>query len=126
LTPLLAQRLYQWLTEIEAVRDADPRRERRRPFGGELDYEQIQSLEGDLRTGFLLFCNHTPTLAVEYLRSLSQRRRRDDVVRSILKFRGSVAQAAPAELAELTASALIPPARSERDRYHHRELREPF
>jgi hypothetical protein len=127
LTPLLSQCLYLWLREIEVARDAETPRALRQPFGGEFNYEQIQSLEVDLRTGFLLFCKRTPALAVEYLRSLSQRRRSDDVVRSVLKFRGTLAEAAPAELAELTASALMPPTQSEdRHRYHRRELREPF
>ena len=61
------------------------------------------------------------TLAKEYLRSLGQRRHSEDVVRSILKFRGSLAQAAPAELAELTATALIPKRRPD-ERRNRREL----
>ena len=48
-----------------------------------------------------------------------------NVVRSILKFRGSLAQAAPAELAELTATALIPKRRPD-ERHHRREFEEPF
>jgi hypothetical protein len=36
------------------------------------------------------------------------RRRNEEAVKAILKFRGQLAQAAPAQLAELTASALIP------------------
>lgn len=125
LTPLLMQWLYRWLTEIEAARDAETFRDRREPFGGELDYDRIGSLESDLRTGFLLFCNRTPALAVEYLRSLGQRRHNENVVRSILKFRGSLAQAAPAELAELTATALIPKRRPD-ERHHRRDFEEPF
>jgi hypothetical protein len=125
LTPLLLQWLYRWLTEIETARDAETFSDWRAPFGGELDSDRFRSLESDLRSGFLLFCNRMPGLAVEYLRSLSQRRRNQDAVRSILKFRGSLAQAAPAELAELTASALIPKHRSERER-EDRLLDEPF
>ena len=125
LTPLLLQRLCVWLTEIEAAHDVDTLLDRREPFGGELNYEQIQSLENDLRAGFLLFCNRTPTLAAEYLRSLAQRRRGNDVGRSILRFRGALAQAAPAELADLTATALIQQRGSE-ERHHRRELRDPF
>ena len=125
LTPLLMQWLHRWLIEIEAVRDAETFRDRREPFGGELDYERIGSLESDLRSGFLLFCNRTPALAAEYLRSLGQRRRNENAVRSILKFRGSLAQAAPAELAELTATALIPKRRPD-ERHHRRDVDAPF
>jgi hypothetical protein len=113
LTPLLLQRLYQWLSEIETTRAVESFRDLREPFGGEIDHDRIGSLESDLRAGFLLFCNRTPALAAEYLRSLSQRRRSKDVVRSIFRFRGALAQAAPAELAELTATALIRKRRSD-------------
>lgn len=125
LTPVLMQWLYCWLTEIEAARDAETFHDRCEPFRGEIDHDQIGSLESDLRTGFVLFCNRTPALAVEYLRSLGQRRRNEDAVRSILKFRGSLAQAAPAELMELTATALIPNQRSD-ERHHRRPYEEPF
>jgi len=46
-------------------------------------------------------------------------------VRSILKFRGTLAQAAPAELAELTATALIPKHQPD-ERRNRRELEGPF
>lgn len=125
LTPLLMQRLYRWLTEIETAREAETFRDRREPFGGEIDHDQISSLESDLRAGFLLFCNRTPALANEYLRSLGQREHSEDVVRSILNFRGSLAQAAPAELAELTATALIPKRQPDGQR-NRREVEGPF
>jgi len=125
LTPLLLQWLYRWLTEIEISRDVENFRDLRQPFGGEIDRDQIKSLEDNLRMGFLLFCNRAHELAVEYLRSLGQRRHNDDIVRSILKFRGTLAQAAPGELAELTAAALIP--RSQLDEQGYRRLfEEPF
>ena len=125
LTPLLLERLYQWLTKIESARDADNFRDRYEPFGSELNHDQIRLLESDLRTGFLSFCNRTPALAVEYLRSLGQRRHSEEIVRGILKFRGLLAQAAPKELAELTVNALIPKYEPE-ERHHRREIREPF
>jgi hypothetical protein len=127
LTPLLLQRLYQWLSEIETTRDVENFRDLREPFGGEIDHDRIGSLEFDLRTGFLLFCNRTPALAAEYLRSLSQRRRSEYVVRGILKFRGALALAAPAELAELTATTLIRKSRpDERHLRSHFPGHEPF
>ncbi len=126
LTPLLLPSLYIWLIEIETARDAKYFRDLREPFGGELDREQIASLESELRAGLLLFCHRKPELALEYLRSLNRRRHRpEDIIRSILKFRGSLAQAAPAELAELTAAALIPEQRRDEEDDHH-GLRGPF
>jgi len=125
LTPLLLQWLYRWLTEIETARDAESYHDIRQPFGGGIDHDRIKSLESNLRIGFLLFCNRTPELAVEYLRSLGQRRGNDDIVRSILKFRGTLAQAAPAELAELTAKALIAKPRPH-DHHHDLDFYGPF
>jgi hypothetical protein len=125
-TPALLAWLYRWLVEIETARDVDNFRDLREPFGGELDHDRIRSLESDLRTSFLLFCNRTPSLAAEYLRSLGQRRHRDDVVRNILEFRGSLAQAAPVELAKLTEDALIPKRRPSDEPRSRREFEEPF
>jgi len=125
LTPLLLQWLCHWLTEIETARDAENFRDLREPFGGEIDRDRIGSLESDLRSVFLLFCNRTPTLAMEYLRSVGKRQHNDNVVRSVWKFSGSLAQAAPAELAELTATALIPKHRPD-ERHHDREFNKPF
>ena len=125
LTPLLLPWLHRWLTEIETARDVETLRDRREPFGGELADQQIKSLELNLRNGFLLFCNRRPDLAVQYLQSLKQRRRNEHIVHGILKLRGSLAQAAPAELAELTVKALIRKHRPN-ERRHRREFDEPF
>jgi hypothetical protein len=73
ITPILLRYLYDWVTEIESVRDVERYRDRRRPFNGELSSEQLGALEGDLRTGFLAFCNRTPELAARYLESLRKR-----------------------------------------------------
>jgi len=125
-TPAILAWLYRWLMEIETARDVDNFRELRDPFGGELNHDRIRSLESNLRTGFLLFRNRAPSLAVEYLRSLQQRRHHDDLVRNILKFSGSLAQAAPEELANLTEDALISKRRLSDEPSHRRELRGPF
>lgn len=116
LTPTLVERLYHWLTEIESSREGEFS-ERRQPFGSGVPYDRLRDLETALRTGFLLFCHRAPQLAVDYLTALKSRQHNDAVVESILKFRGSLAQAAPAALAELTATALIRKPRLE----HRRE-----
>lgn len=125
LTPLLLQWQYHWLTEIETARDAESFHKLREPFGGEIDRDRIGSLESELRTNFLLFCSRTPDLAADYLQSLGQRNRNGEAVRSILKFRGALAQAAPAELAELVATALIPKPQPDNRHYRHKRD-EPF
>jgi len=125
LTPILVERLYRWLTELEISLHPNNFSDRREPFNGEIEYDRMHSLESDVRTGFLMFCNRAPQLAVQYLEALKQRRHGERIVAGILKFRGSLAQAAPAELAELTADALIPKPRS-RDSHESRDLDGPF
>jgi hypothetical protein len=124
LTPLLLPWLHQWLNEIEAARDMDSVWIERAPFGGNLDGADVDDLENSLRTGFVLFCNHTPDLAAGYLRRMMGRPRNEQSVRAILKFRGQLAQAAPAQLAELTAAALIP--ERDEDRRRRGDTSEPF
>jgi len=114
-TPLLVPWLHRWLTEIETER---------RPFNGELTGDQIGALAGNLRTSFLTFCNHAPRLAQEYLQSLRTREHSEHVLRGVLKFRGALAQAAPKELAEITAELLIP--KDEEDDERSSPFREAF
>lgn len=118
LTPLLAERLYHWLIHIERTNSSGIYVDRRKLFNGELDYEQIDSLESNLRIGFLLFCDRTPALASEYIRSLEEPQISDNAVRSILQFSRTVSQAAPAELAELTLNVLIPKSIHDYRQYH--------
>ena len=106
LIPTLVKWLHDWLIEIETSRDQERFSDVRKPFGGEFP-RRIGELEFALRTGFLLFCYRTPVLAADYLRAIRGRRHNEGIVEGILKFRGSLAQAAPAELADLTATALI-------------------
>jgi hypothetical protein len=107
LTPGIVQWFYYWLSQIDTALGVVSAEQRPRPFNGELTTEEVGKLAEDLRTGFLLFCNHTPNLAVEYLKSFSKRPYRERALQSLLKFRGSLAQAAPKELAELTAEYLV-------------------
>ena len=104
LTPIIVQWIYRWLSEIMDASKRDPPR---RPFNGELA-GRLGKLAEDLKTVFLLFCNHAPGLAAAYLESLKEQPYPDRAREEILKFRGSLAQAAPKELAELTAEVLIP------------------
>jgi hypothetical protein len=71
-------------------------------IASELTRDQLSDLAGDLKTGFLAFCNHAPELARQYLQSLRARKYSEPVLRGLLKFRGALAQAAPKELAEIT------------------------
>ncbi|HUZ95836.1 MAG TPA: hypothetical protein VMU57_13085, partial [Edaphobacter sp.] len=125
LTPMVQAQFLGWLNEIETVRDNAALRDLREPFGGEIDYDRMRSLESDIRNAFLFFASRTPQLAAKYLRSLGSRQRGEDAIHSILKFRGTLAQAAPAELADLTVNALIRKP-DQQGRRRHGETEEPF
>ena len=73
----------------------------------------LADLEVSLRTTFVSFCDRTPALAAGYLEAVMRRRRNDAAVEAILKFLGRLPQAAPAQLAALTVTALIPSADDE-------------
>lgn len=107
LTPMLVKWFYYWLREIESNRDLRRWQDRRQLFDGAIDPERFRSLESQLRIGFLMFSDQAPDLAKQYLRSLGQRERNEKMVSNICKFRGRLAGAAPAELADLIGTALI-------------------
>ena len=129
LTPLLLPRFHRWLSAIEDARETESTRPYRAPFVGELDGGNLSDIEANLRTGFLAFCDRTPALAASYLEAVIGRRRNEHAVEAILKFRGRLAEAAPAPLAALTAAALIPPPDDQDGRGRRRGRRrdnEPF
>lgn len=124
ITPLTTQRLYRWLRLMEP-RNSPPDPNEGPKFWENLERDQVQSVRRDLRSGFIMFAHTTPDLAAEYLRAIAQSLHNDDLVRSILKMRGTLAQAAPAELVRLTEQALIEKPRP-RNRSFDRERHEAF
>lgn len=124
ITPFTTRQIYRWLRLMEP-RDAMPTPSEGLVFWAHLDRDGVQSLKSDLRDAFVMFARTTPELAAEYLTAVGKSEHNEDIVRSILKMRGTLAQAAPAELANLTAQALI--ARpSRRERHFGREREEAF
>ncbi|HEY0872845.1 MAG TPA: hypothetical protein VGD94_05185 [Vicinamibacterales bacterium] len=129
LTPLLLPWLHRWLNAIEDARETELTRAYRAPFPGDLDGANLSDLEDNLRTGFVAFCDRTPALAASYLEAVMGRQRNERAVEAILKSRGRLAEAAPAQLAALTAAALIPPTDDQDGRARPRGRRrdnEPF
>lgn len=106
ITALTTRQIYRWLRLMEP-RDAISAPSEGPAFWTHLDRGGVQSLKSDLRDAFVMFARTTPELAAEYLKAVGQTEHNKDTVRSILKMRGTLAQAAPAELAALTARALI-------------------
>src|SRR5205823_1465429 len=84
--PHIVRWFYRWLTDITKPSDDEASR---RPFNGQLPSGQVGKLAEDLRTGFLLFCNQAPELAVAYLQSLKEHPYAHRAREEILKFRGA-------------------------------------
>lgn len=124
ITPFTTRQIYRWLRLMEP-RDAMPTPSEGPVFWAHLDRHGLQSLKSDLRDSFVMFARTTPELAAEYLTAVGKSEHNDDIVRSILRMRGTLAQAAPAELANLTAQALIASPRR-RERHFGREREEAF
>jgi hypothetical protein len=114
LTPKLLTWLHAWLVELDD--DERPAGALPRTYTGQIGHRDANGLLDRIRTGFQMFCNKVSALAVDYLDRVSAREHNGSVVSSILKFRGALVQAAPKQLAELTAKALIAP-RNKRDPY---------
>jgi hypothetical protein len=118
-TPLIVRQVHTWLRAIE--QHEDPLHEVLR---SQLDDTEWAALAAELRQTFLLFCNRVPELAVEYLESFYSRPHHERSMLELLKFRGTLAQAAPTEFADLTIEALIPKPR--RSRYRESMPEGPF
>lgn len=118
ITPLITRQLYRWLRLMEP-RNRSPSPNEGLRFWESLERSQVQSVRRDLHNGFVMFARTTPDLAAEYLQAVTQGEHNDDLIRSILKMRGTLASAAPAELATLTEQALI-----EKSRPRHRRFRD--
>jgi hypothetical protein len=113
-SPTLVEQMYRWLREIEESREPHPHWDNPGVFAGAIQGEQLKSLEETLRFYFIAFAYHVPHLAAEYLNTFKTRTYSEDIKLGILRFRGSLAMAAPAELAEFTLATLIPQQRPTR------------
>jgi hypothetical protein len=122
ITPNLVTWLHAWLVELE---DEGMSGSPSRAYSGHLDYNEMRRLAEKLRNSFLLFASKRPDLAIDYVNRVRAYQYDRGVVSSIMNFRGTLAQAAPKELAALTAENLI--AEQKEDEPHHRQDREePF
>lgn len=106
LTPQIAATLADWLVEIEEAEDHSPRKPEPPRFTA-LSYGDLAGLATVIRHAFFLMAARTPQRAQGYLRNQLVRRNSRRTIREIMKFCGTLAQAAPAELADLTLAGLI-------------------
>ena len=108
ITPHIAGALADWLEEIEDAQEHSPLKADRPRFQDAFRYHELYQLGTDVRQAFLLTASRAPERAKGYLGKLLSRRNPDQTIREIMRFRGTLAQAAPAELVELTLAGLIP------------------
>jgi hypothetical protein len=117
-TPLLLRPLFNWLTAIEEGKDERGYSRSSGLFGDALTPSQIDALEGDLRRAFAMFSNRDPALAGAYLQTVMTRKRRERLAQQLHEFGGTLAAAAPDQMADLFEAALIPPPRQDQpERY---------
>lgn len=91
ITPFTTRQIYRWLRLMEP-RDAMPAPGEGPVFWSHLDRDGVQSLKSSLRSGFTMFARTTPELAAEYLKAIAQSEHNEEIVRSILTLRGSLAR----------------------------------
>ena len=115
-TPTILTWLHAWLIDLEGLDQTVHQ------YTGQFGRGDAADLAETLRTGFLAFCNKSPDLAVDYINRVRAMKNDHGVVKSIMAFRGTLAQAAPKELAVLTAEKLIAePAEPSRYQSRHRD-----
>lgn len=122
LTAAILTHFQRWLIDLETAYESTTWRGRHEVFDGILNSNELDRLEEKLHTTFIMLANRVPHLASEYLKLVRQRRNKDRIYSKLLKFRGTLAQAAPAELAAITFDALVSPKAKVRrwdDGYHH-------
>jgi hypothetical protein len=122
----IVEQMYRWLREIEIAREQHPYWGDPGVFSGAIKGDDLKSLEESLRFTFIAFAYQAPRLAAEYLESFKTRTHCEYIKIGVLQFRGSLAQAAPAQLVDFTLSTLIPKEKKP-ERGRHTGLRdEPF
>jgi hypothetical protein len=115
LTPDMAVALADWLEEIEDAQDDRSYGADRPRFARAFRrHHDLLNLARDVRRAFFLMVASVPERTQSYLRRLMGRPRPEHVIQEILRFRGSLAPAAPAELVDLTLAGLIPKHEGER------------
>lgn len=108
LTPQMGAALADWLEEIENAQEYNPLIKDQPRFAAAYRHHDLYKLADDVRHAFLLMAARIPERAQRYIRGLLKRRNSEQIIRDIMRFRGSLARAVPDELAELTLVGLVP------------------
>jgi hypothetical protein len=122
LSPLLVQRLYAWLCEVEAKNHP-----RVKGFNNWLATQDAPGLsmtgtqERDLRTIFLTWCRLCALETEAYLRDVASHPVRHVLFRELVSFTGTAAQAAPEALVDLFLE-MLPDGDTDGDRSSMRDV----
>lgn len=119
LAAMMAEPLAAWLEELEEARDhplrgADPPAARAK-FG----FHELLNLSNDVRHAFAMMAASVSPRAKAYLQRVAGRDHADDIIADIMKVRGTLAKAAPEDLADLTLRGLVPSGTKRREPYTH-------
>lgn len=114
--------IYAWLVELENIRYDSGNS---KTYVGKVSHLDVDGLLDRLRTSFCLFSNRVPDLAATYLKRIRALDYDHGATSAVMKFRGTLAQAAPRELGALTAKKLIA-RRPKRGRRRDRDFWGPF
>lgn len=111
MTPLIVTQFKLWLVDIELAHDWTDWRERKgsKLFSGALSEEQLKRIEEDARLYLALFASRAPNVAKAYLLHVQTLKRKAGIYGALMKTRGTLAQAAPDELAAITLDYLRKP-----------------
>lgn len=121
-TKAIVARVYDWLSIVESERGAPFASSREPGLTTDLTWSQLHGFETDLRRILVSFASSDPEIAKAYLQAVSEREHPEEVIKSLMSYRGQLAQAAPKELADLTLRGLI--SREARDRGLGRSYRD--
>ncbi|MDZ5453893.1 hypothetical protein [Labrys sp. ZIDIC5] len=105
-TQLMARSLADWLDEIEEAREHRLFAQPEPRFKAGFRYHELEKLAVDVQRAFALMAISVPERAQRYLLGVVERNN-TYTIRNLMTFRGTLAQAAPVELAELTILGLI-------------------
>lgn len=109
LTLLVLRQFEIWLTEIERAKDWTDWRDRqaRNPaFNGAIGEKDLTRIETDMRLYLALLAARVPDVARQYLTHVKTLKRRAGIYSKLMKSPGTLAQAAPEELAAITLDHL--------------------
>ncbi|MGY0791979.1 hypothetical protein ACW7BJ_21635 [Azospirillum argentinense] len=123
LTPQMGAALADWGEEIENAQEHYPLAKSQPRFAAAYQSHDLYKLADDVRHAFVLMAARIPERAQRYIRGVLKRRNSEQIIRDIMKFRGSLARSAPDELAELTFAGLVPK-QEKKARHYGRSYRE--